>query len=121
MKPKIESVVQSASEVDWVIDVPLHNLNKSKTYKKINYALSQKFRAQMFELYFSEYADSWLKFLSSIHIQRFASIDDAANQFRVLSQTLGPIAQLFNKLKLELTIMNSAEFKNQLASCAKNI
>ncbi len=109
--PKLEATVQSASEVDWVIDVPLHSLNKTKTYKSINSKLAKKFRAQMIDLYLSEYSDQWLRFLSSIHIQQFASIDDAANQFRVLYQTQGPIAQLFIKLKEQLAIMAVPEFQ----------
>ena len=111
VSPQIEKVVQSASEVDWVIDVALHNLNKVQTYKTINSLLITKFRGQMIELYLSEYTDAWLKFLSSIHIQKFASLDDAAAQFRVLYQSQGPIVQLFDKLKENMSIMDLIDIK----------
>ena len=104
VSPHIEKVVQGASEVDWVIDVPLHNLRKVQSYRRINSGLAAKFKGQMIELYLSEYADAWLRFLSSIHVEKFTSLEDAAAQYRMLYQTQGPIIQLFEKLKQEISI-----------------
>lgn len=110
--PHINAVVQTASETDWVIDVPLHQLKQGKQYKRINAALAQKYRNQMLEIYFSEYAEAWLKFLASIKVQQFASLDDAAAQYRILYNADGPFAQLFSKITHHLLITKTNEFSS---------
>ena len=117
--PVINEKVKTASEVDWVMDIEQYKLNSAPKFKVINSHLADKLKQQMLNIYFSEYADNWLKFLSSIHVAQFSSLDDANHEFRSLYQKDGSIAKLFSKVKQELYITNSSEYKLTTAHVKK--
>ena len=73
MQPKIDTLVHSASINDWVMYIEPYRLNSSFAYQKVDSALSNKYKAQLLQIYFSEYAQAWLRFLSSISVREFTS------------------------------------------------
>lgn len=102
--PQIEKTLKSVSRIDWVMDISLSKLDRPIEKEKINGALASKFKKQMIEMYFNEFAYSWLKFLSSVQVKSFSSIEDATIQYPQLYAASGPIAGLFKELSNQLSI-----------------
>ncbi len=85
---EVAIVSSGASRGDWVLG----------TLQEASAPMDEELRAELEreirQLYFDEYARTWIAFLASIRLQDFTSISDAAGTLRLLARPEGPLAEL---------------------------
>lgn len=96
---------------DWVLDMPitheviLQNEQQYSTADRVN----QQFIRQLQLLYFNDYMCAWTDFLNSIQIQKFSSLDDAANKVLILSQQESVTDKLYKSIIFNLSVVTHAQ------------
>jgi type VI secretion system protein ImpL len=98
IKLDIEKTANDAMRGDWVM---------GSFQNKASPEQIAQLKNQLNSLYFTDYINNWLEFLSNIHSQSFEDIESTEKALNVLSNNLGPISQLLLSANQNFDIENS--------------
>ena len=98
VKPEITKIAMAAYRHDWVMDTPFMKLgeqdNTAAPNDRQSWTAEKKLANKLKSLYFDDYRQTWLKFLTTTTVRRFTSLNDADKQISNLASTDGPMNQL---------------------------
>lgn len=129
VQPTIEQAVRTANQGDWVIDVPLTELDDISLPVKnseTDAAAAKRMTATIRKFYFNDYLSAWRQFLSAVQIIPFGSIQDGLAELNILNDKKGPIMQLLSVFAENIDIKEGSlsyvvELDKPLASLRKII
>jgi type VI secretion system protein ImpL len=100
---EIKTSVRKASRGDWIIgnDVATHTDSEQPGYDT---ELAANLEQGIRELYFKDYANSWLEFLASVSTQGFQNLESGAKTIEQLAALDGPIAELFKQVSEHINL-----------------
>ncbi len=104
---QLEKTIKTACLGDWVTG---YQQQKSTADEQVDAKLVSKISAEVRELYFKDYADTWLKVVENIRFKPFQDIKDSSDKLLVLAGLDGPIAELFQVIAENIELY---EYRNE--------
>jgi type VI secretion system protein ImpL len=95
---EIKQTVRKASRGDWIIGNDSVSDNTNQEQSDYDAELAANLEQGIRDLYFKDYANHWLEFLSSVNTQGFNDIESGAKAIEQLAALDGPIAELLKQV-----------------------
>ena len=111
VQPEIKTLVHSACLGDWVTGFDKETTTNSEP---IDEKLVQEIQHDIRQLYFKDYAETWLKLLENTSLANFGSIENTTEQLLMLARTDGPIAGLFQAISVNINIAETSPLPGEL-------
>lgn len=109
VREQIEARIDAATRGDWVLTgryLPGEGEDTDGTL--VDEGLAASLREDIRALYFDDYAEAWLAFLSQTRLRRFASLEEGVGRIDQLSRSGGALGQLMNGVSHNLTLHEAA-------------
>ena len=111
--PMIQQISQAASHGDWVMEANLSAMAKRTLPAVLNrygdHMSAGEMSKELKALYFSEYAQAWFRFMRSVRVEPFASLNEASSQLNTLANADGPMVELLRKVASNLDVRGDDE------------
>lgn len=111
VKPEMKDLVHTACLGDWVTGFDATSNDSSAP---VDEKLVQKIEHDIRQLYFKDYAQTWLKLLEKVSFANFDSIENSVEQMLVIARTDGPIAELFQAISTNINIGEARPLAGEL-------
>ncbi len=118
VKSEMSELVHTACLGDWVTGFEQID-NDSNT--AVDEQLVEKITHDIRQLYFKDYAETWLKLLEKTNITNFGSVEGTSEQLLILARTDGPIAELFQVISDNINIGETIPREGELPQGKKLI
>ncbi len=117
---KLEKTIKTACLGDWVTGYQ-HQENSNE--EPIDVKLVGKITSEVRELYFKDYADTWLNLIDNVKFKSFQDVKGSSDSLLVLAGTDGPIAELFHVVAENIDLYearNESQLGTQAFAADKN-
>ncbi len=107
--PQIKKIVIIAYQGDWVLDADVEDFlmagkKPEITKETIDQSKTRTLHLAIRKLYFKDYAEFWLKFVKSINIKPFISMEDAADKYAILTAKDGPLIEFISLIATNINL-----------------
>ncbi len=111
MKPEMKDLVHTACLGDWVTGFDTETTSNNEP---IDEKLVKEIEHDIRQLYFKEYAETWLKLVEDVSFTKFGSLENTSEYLLLLARTDGPLAGLFQLISTNINIGEMAPLPREL-------